>query len=406
MTHYRERTVNDVYDVVVVGAGIFGVTAALSLRRRQNTVALLDPGSLPNPRAASTDISKVVRMEYGADTVYMAMVEEALEGWHRWNEGWDEPLYHETGVVMLARAPLTPGGFEYESYQALLQRGHRPERLDADEIARRFPAWKPGAFVDGFFHARGGYAESGRVVAALIREAESRGVDVYERQVATALLRDGDRVTGVRTRSGETFAAGHVLVAAGSWTYLLVPELTPYMRATGHPVFHLRPADPKMFAPPRFTVFTADVSQTGWYGFPFHPGEGVVKIANHGVGVRLHPDDDERVVTAEDEARLRAFLSDTLPGLAEAPVVYTRRCLYADTLDEHLWIDRHPDLEGLTVATGGSGHGFKFAPILGDLIADVLEGARGGKENDWLVRFRWRELSAGTAGEEAARHHP
>ncbi len=402
MTHHTQKTVHDVYDVVVVGAGIFGVTAALSLHRRQNTVALLDPGPLPNPRAASTDISKVVRMEYGADTVYMAMVEEALEGWHRWNERWDESLYHETGVVMLARAPLTPGGFEYESYQALLQRGHRPERLDGDEIARRFPAWKPGAFVDGFFHARGGYAESGRVVAALIREAELRGVDVYEGQTAAVLLRDGDRVTGVRTRSGETFAAGHVLVAAGSWTYLLVPELASTMRATGHPVFHLHSADPEMFATPRFTVFTADVSQTGWYGFPFHPGEGVVKIANHGVGVRLHPADDERVVSADDEARLRAFLADTLPGLAKAPLVYTRRCLYADTLDEHLWIDRHPDLEGLTVATGGSGHGFKFAPILGDLIADALDG----KENDWLARFRWRELSPGTAGEEAARHHP
>jgi len=399
MTH---RAQNAAYDVIVVGAGIFGVTAALSLRRRGFAVALLDPGPLPNPLAASTDISKVVRMEYGTDTVYMAMVEEALEGWHRWNERWDEILYHETGVAMLARAPMAPGGFEYESYRALLGRGHWPERLDADEIVRRFPAWKPGAFVDGFFHGRGGYAESGRVVAALIREAEARGMDLYEGQAAASVLRDGGRVTGVRTRSGETFFADQVVVAAGSWTYLLVPDLAPYMRATGHPVFHLRPADPETFSPPRFAVFTADVSQTGWYGFPLHSGEGVVKIANHGVGVRLHPADDERVVTADDEAGLRTFLADTLPGLAAAPIVYTRRCLYADTLDEHLWIDHHPGLEGLIVATGGSGHGFKFAPILGDLVADAVEG----RENGWLARFRWRELSASTPGEEAARHHP
>lgn len=390
------------HDILVVGAGIFGVTAALSLRRRRHAVALLDPGPLPNPLAASTDVSKVVRMEYGADTTYMAMVEEALAGWHRWNERWDTPLYHDTGVVMLARAPMAPGAFEYESYQALLSRGHRPERLDAGEIARRFPAWKPGAFVDGFFHARGGYAESGRVVAALIREVEALGVDVYEGSAAAGLLRENGRVTGVRTRSGETFHAGHVLVAAGSWTSLLVPELAPYMRATGHPVFHLRPADPETYAPPHFTVFTADVSKTGWYGFPLHPHEGVVKIANHGVGVRLHPAEDERVVTGDDEADLRAFLAGALPGLAEAPIVHTRRCLYADTLDEHLWIDRHPEFEGLTVATGGSGHGFKFAPILGDLIRDAVEG----RVNEWLARFRWRQLSESTPGEEAARHHP
>lgn len=399
MNHQTQRTA---YDVVVVGAGIFGVTAALALRRRGAAVGLLDPGPVPHPLAASTDVSKVVRMEYGSDELYMAMVEEALDGWHRWNDRWDEPLYHETGVVMLARAPLAPGDFEYESYQTLLRRGHRPERLDAGDISRRFPAWKPGAFVDGFFHARGGYAESGRVVAALVHRAEDQGVDLYEGQAADALLREAGRVTGVRTRSGETFHAGHVLVAAGSWTHLLVPELAPYMRATGHPVFHLRPADPEAFSTPRFTVFTADVSKTGWYGFPLHPHEGVVKIANHGVGVRLNPATDERVVTAEDEAHLRAFLKESMPELAEAPIVYTRRCLYADTLDEHLWIDRHPDLEGLSVATGGSGHGFKFAPILGDLIADAVQG----RENEWLSRFRWRELSADARGEEAARHHP
>ena len=398
----NQQTQKMAYDVIVVGAGIFGVTAALALRRRQATVALLDPGPLPHPLAASTDVSKVVRMEYGADELYMAMVEEALDGWHRWNDAWDEPLYHETGVVMLARAPLAPGDFEYESYQSLRRRGHRPERLGAEEIARRFPAWKPGAFVDGFFHARGGYAESGRVVAALVGQAEDQGVDVYEGRAVAALIRDGGRVTGVRTEGGETFHADHVLVAAGSWTYLLVPELAPYMRATGHPVFHLRPANPELFSPPDFPVFTADVSKTGWYGFPLHPREGVVKIANHGVGVRLNPATDERVVTEEDVARLRAFMADTLPDLAQAPIVYTRRCLYADTLDEHLWIDGHPDLEGLSVATGGSGHGFKFAPILGDLIVDVVEG----RENEWLARFRWRELTAGTRGEEAARHHP
>jgi len=82
-------------------------------------------------------------------------------------------------------------------------------------------------------------------------------------------------------------------------------------------------------------------------------------------------------------------------------VVFTRRCLYCDTLDEHFWIDRHPEREGLVVAAGGSGHGFKFAPILGGLVADALEG----RENPWLPRFRWRRLDASASGEEAARFH-
>ena len=104
--------------------------------------------------------------------------------------------------------------------------------------------------------------------------------------------------------------------------------------------------------------------------------------------------------TAEEETKKRQREAvDKL--LAEAPIVYTRRCLYCDTLDEHFWIDRHPHVEGLAVAAGGSGHGFKFAPVLGGLIADAIE-ARG---NSWLPKFAWRALEATAGGEEAARYH-
>jgi glycine/D-amino acid oxidase-like deaminating enzyme len=356
---------------------------------------------VPHPLAASTDISKVVRMEYGTDDDYMTIVDEAIDGWHRWNDAFNDTLYHETGVSMLAREPMAPGGFEHESYVRLLRHGHRPERLDGAEIERRFPAWRPGMFVDGFYNPRGGFAESGRTVEALARRLRTRGVDVHEGQTAAELVIDGGRVTGVETREGETFTAGQVVVCTGAWTPYLLPELASVMHSTGHPVFHLRPADPGPFSHPDLTVFTADVANTGWYGFPVHPRHGVLKIANHGVGLRVHPERDERVVTPEDEAALRRFLGEALPALADAPIVYTRRCLYNDTLDEHLWIDRHPELEGLTVAAGGSGHAFKMAPVLGGLIADAVLG----EPNRWLSKFRWRDLAPETSGQEAARYH-
>jgi glycine/D-amino acid oxidase-like deaminating enzyme len=180
------------------------------------------------------------------------------------------------------------------------------------------------------------------------------------------------------------------------------------MRATGHPVYHLAhlahlaapepDAADDPFDPARFPVFTADVARTGWYGFPRHPRSGVLKIANHGVGVALDPARDERVVTDADIERARAFLADALPALANAPIPYTRRCLYCDTLDGHFVIDRHPRRPGLVVASGGSGHGFKFAPLVGDWIADVASGLAP------IDRFRWRALDAGTRSQEAARH--
>ncbi len=387
---------------IVAGAGIFGVTAALELRKRGFRVSLLDPGPLPHPLAASTDISKVVRMEYGPDEDYMALMEEARDGWLAWNEAWirdgREPLYHETGVVMVCRDPMAPGGFEYESLRVLRRRGHTPERLDAGGLAARFPAWETGRYVDGFFHAKGGYAESGRVVAALVDQACRTGVTVHEGCRVEALVEAGNRVTGVRCDDGAVLRGDFVVVAAGAWTGKLL-GLEPALRATGHPVFHLRPRDPAPFTPARFPTFTADVARTGYYGFPLNR-DGVVKVANHGVGLHLDPD-APRVVTPDDERRLRAFLAETFPALADAEVVYTRRCLYADTQDEHFWIARDPDRQGLTVAGGGSGHGFKFAPVLGRLIADVVEG----RATPLADKFGWRPALRMDRGQEAARYH-
>lgn len=387
-------------DVLVVGAGIFGLTAAINLRERGRIVTVLDPGPIPHPLAASTDISKVVRMEYGADEAYLLMAAAAREGWLRWNEELGETLYHDWGVTMVAREPMQPGGYEHDSYQMLLKHGFSPERLDADEISRRFPAWQPGRYVDGYFHAQGGWVESGRVITALATKAQQMGVALCSGQTVREVGRERGRVSTIHTAEGQTYSAGEVIICAGTWTPLLVPELVPVMKSTGHPVFHLKPADPTLFQNPHFTVFTAAISQSGWYGFPWHPQAQVVKIANHGIGQQLHPAQDERVVTPADEAHLRSFLADTFPALVEAPIVYTRRCLYSDTLDGHFWMDRHPEVAWLTVAAGGSGHAFKFGPLLGSLIADTLDD----QPNPYRAKFRWRTLTFDTQQEEASRY--
>jgi sarcosine oxidase / L-pipecolate oxidase len=385
--------------VAIVGAGIFGVTAALALRKRGHRVALLDPGPIPHPLAESTDISKVVRLDYGADEAYMAMMESALEGWQRWNASWGEPLYHDVGVTFLSRGPMEPGGFERDSYDMLLRRGHRPERVGPEDIRARFPAWNADELVDGYFNPEGGYAESGRVVAALAREAESLGVTVLAGQAFERLHERGGRVFGVVTREG-VVEADRVVIAAGAWTGTLLPSLAPCLPTVGQPVFHLRPEDPLPYQAARFPVFGADIARTGYYGFSAS-AEGIVKIANHGVGRPMHPGAEaERVITAAEEARFREFLRITFPGLASAPIVYRRVCVYGDTLDGHFWIAPDPDREGLVVAAGGSGHAFKFAPILGDLVADAALGA----PNPWLARFRWRPEVLAPEGQEAARH--
>jgi glycine/D-amino acid oxidase-like deaminating enzyme len=378
------------YDVVVIGAGIFGITAAIEMNNRGYSVAVLDPGPLPNPLAASNDISKAIRLEHGADEAAMIMMERALAGWERWNSESAEKLYHQTGTLSLSREPMVPGSVVFESYQMLLRRDHQPIRLNSDDIARRFPAWKAGAFSDGYFYPVGGYVESGRALAWLVQMAEIEGVALYVGQTATSLAMANGRVTGIHTQEGQSFNADHVIIAAGAWTPLLVPELSPVMQAWGYPLFYLKTADTTLFTPPHFAIFAADINQNGWCGFPIHPREGLIKIAQHQLGQRLHPTHDSRAVNDVDIRNLHTFLDSALPGLKEATITYTRRCLACTTLDGQLWIGNHPTRPGLTVAAGGGNHSFQLAPILGEIIADTVECLP-------FARFKWRELVEETA---------
>jgi sarcosine oxidase / L-pipecolate oxidase len=382
--------------IIVVGAGIFGVMAAIELRRRGYTVSLFDPGPLPHPHAASTDISKVIRMDYGADEGYMAWMESAFEGWDRWNRQWDEPPYHQTGFVIMSKREMQPGSFEYDSFSLLQKRGYEVQRLNSETLKARFPAWAAEKYPDGYYNPRAGWAASGKVMARLIREAQGGGVQLGAGLSMAHLLEEGSRVAGLVTPDGAKHRANLVLIAAGAWTPTLLPWLGEVMWATGQPVLHFRPDNPAAYQPPYFVPWTADITQTGWYGFPAQP-DGTLKVANHGPGRRVHPD-EPRTVAPGDEARFRAFFQDTFPGLAAAPLIGSRLCLYCDTWDGNFWIDHDPERPGLVVAAGDSGHGFKFAPRLGGLIADVVER----QPNPYAARFAWRPR--GELAAEDARH--
>jgi glycine/D-amino acid oxidase-like deaminating enzyme len=353
---------------VIAGAGIFGATAALALARRGHRVTLIDPGPLPHPLAESTDISKVVRLDYGGDALYTELAERALDGWRAWNS--DGPLFHDSLALLTAR-------------------GHQLERLGTAEIARRYPAYRPGALVDGYYNPAGGWVEASRVVQRVLAQAAALGVEIRA-AAARAVTGDGRLLFA----DGSALDADEIVVAAGSWTPLLCPWLAGALRPVGQAVFHLRPRDPALFAPDRFPVFGADIARTGFYGFPLD--QGIVKIGHHGPGVAVEMQSDERPPPHAVEGELRALLADVFPSLAAADITFRRLCVYCDTRDEHFWIARDPERPGLTVATGGSGHAFKFAPVLGDLIADAVLGVAIPD------RFGWRP-DRFAPGEEAAR---
>ncbi len=327
--------------ILAIGAGVFGLSSAVELARRGHSVTLMDPGPIPHPRAASTDISKAVRMDYGSDELYMSLMEEAFEIWDQWNRERTQALYHEDGFLVLSPAEMRPGSFEYESFQMLQKRGHSAERLSSKTLRSRFPAWNAEKYGDGYFNPRAGWA------------------------------------------------------ATGTWSPLLSNRLSTVISQVAQPIFYFRPKNVDLYKAHVFPVWAADLSHTGWYGFPV-TRDGTVKVSNHGPGRKVHPDDNRETVTG-DEVRCRKFLGDNLPSLAEAPLASSRTCLYCDSWDGNFYIDHDPELPGLVYATGGSGHAFKFAPVLGRIVADVVEL----KPNPYSSRFAWREPTAQPVKEQA-----
>ncbi len=381
--------------VLILGGGTFGLSSALELRSRGWGVTLVDAGSIPHPDAASTDISKVVRMDYGRDAQYTEMGVLSLQRWRQWNERWGEALYHEDGFLILTDGLMQAGSFERDSHDFLTSQGRALEPRTADDLSRLHPQWNTERGFSGYLNPCGGWAESGRVVMRLKQEALLAGVRVHEGVSFDEWLTDHGRVVGIRDTRGVEWRADITVAALGAWTTEHLPWLGDRLWATAQTVFHFRPEDASLWRAPQFPVWAADIGITGWYGFPAN-AEGVVKVANHGPGRRVRAS-EPRSLPEGEEGRFRGFLRRTFPALAQAPVAASRVCLYGDSFDGHFLIDHDPERPGLFVAAGDSGHAFKFTPVLGELVADGVEC----RSNPWLSRFAWRQRTV--RGAESAR---
>lgn len=372
------------HDVLIVGAGAFGLSAACELAQRGLRVRVLDTSRLPNPRGASTDVSRIVRSEYGNDVHHTALVERCLPAWRALRDAAGRPLFHECGVLFLTSRAMREGTFEHASWNVGRRRQHALERL-TDVDRARFECFPASRWRDGFFDGEAGYVHASRACRVFAERARARGAEILETREAVRLIEDNGRVRGVATRDGRAFHADVTILACGAWTTKLCPELEDRLEARAQPVFYLRPARPERFRPPAFPVWTADLAERGFYGFPADE-RGLVKIGHHGRGRLVDVDGPRALIRAEEDG-LAAFLTEHLPELADAECVASRACIYTDSCDGDFLIDHHEDRPGLFLATGGSGHAFKFLPVLGDLIADRLLGVPNAEGE----RYAWRE---------------
>ena len=357
--------------VGVVGAGIFGIAAALALRERGHAVAVFDQGPVPHPHASSTDVAKAIRRTSyaSANDTYVELVERAARQWREWQTRFGTTVYHRTGGLTILPS-FAPGSPMYESWRYLQARGATDaEVLSAPEVRARFPQFTVRDDEVGFYDGWRGYLESGRAVALLARLARAEGVEIHEE---TPVLRVEDDADGGRVVVAHgVHSFDRVVVAAGVWVGHLLPHIGCHVEVTRQQMMFIEVENPGRFVGGTLPVWSMEPDTDSWYGFPLLR-EGYVKVSKDLLGEVVDPDVD-RSSTPEFVEQAMAFLHRRIPEMAAGKVVGSRSCLYANTPDDHFVIDWVPGAQRILVAGGGSGHGFKFGGSIGPVIADAVE---------------------------------
>jgi len=355
----------DSYDVAVIGAGVFGAWIAYRLCGSGRSVALLDAYGAANSRSSSSDESRVLRMGYGAQEIYTRWALQSRQAWIEFFESAGRPeLFAPTGVLWTPR----PGNVAIGETTGTLQKYGVPfELLTAAELQGRFPQFAFSSERIGIFEPQGGALYARRAVQAVVEQAIRNGVD-YFRDAAEAP--DGHEV---RTKSGKVVHAGAFVYSCGPWLPKIFPEiLEGRIRPTRQEVFYFGPpAGNRQFAPPEMPIWLDFSSDRREYVLPDLENRGL-KVGFDRYGPPFDPDSGDRVVQTAEE--VRAFVAERFPALAGAPILESRVCQYENTSTGDFLIDRHPQFDNVWLAGGGSGHGFKHGPMVGEYVTALLDG--------------------------------
>lgn len=362
------------YDVAVIGAGVFGAWTAHFLRQSGASVALLDGYGPANSRASSGGETRVIRMGYGPDELYTRWAMRSLPLWREFAARTGREIFRQTGVLWLSN--------EADAYLKslcieLAQAGVEREELKAEEIARRWPQLRFQDVTWGVLEPYSGLLLARESVQALVMDFVASGGD-YLRAVADAPSGDGT-LAQIKTGAGELISAGKFVFCCGPWLPKIFPELlAERIFVTRQEVFFLgTTAGSADFRPPKMPVWLHRTHAGLPYALPDIEGRGF-KIAFDRHGDRFDPDTGMRIVGESAITQLREYLRQHIPALEHAPVIETRVCQYENTWNGDFLIDRHPEFENVWIAGGGSGHGFKHGPALGEyLSARILHGAPG-----------------------------
>lgn len=366
--------------VVVIGAGAFGGWTALHLREMGHDVTLVDAYGPGNSRATSGDETRQIRCGYGDRLLYARSALRAMTAWREREQQFGVALLNPTGRLQLA-PDWTPS---LKATQATLTTlGVRFEIMTDGDMRKRYPQMQPDGMGVGLLEPGAMVIRAKQAMLAVSQAFVRAGgtLRVARVQPGTA---EGGRLGDVRLDDGSRLAADAFVFACGPWLPKLFPGvLGTRIQVPGRDVLYFGlPAGDQRLAFPNFPNF----SEERYYGFASIDGRGFKVCPTSGT-TSFDPDVDERIISATEVRRARAFLAQRFPSLANQPITESRVCQLENTADEHFIIDRHPEMTNVLLAGGGSGHGFKHGPVIGGYIAKRALGESTDAEFDHMVRL-------------------
>jgi sarcosine oxidase len=365
------------FDVIVCGLGIIGSAALHALASRGRRVMGIERFAPGHDRGSSHGETRVIRLGYFEHPSYVPLVVRAHAKWREIGQAVGQPLLHVTGVLEVG----PPDGTLVRGTLASIRAHALPhEVLAARDLTQRFPAFRVPADFVAVLQPDGGYLAAEPSIHALLALAQREGAEIRRGETIRAIM---PRAGGVRVVTDRAaIEAPAAIVALGPFLKAVLPELPAPIRVTRQVMAWLRPNDFLLVEPERLPVFLIESRHGIHYGFPF--GGSTIKVAkHHHADQAVDPESYDRTVTAEDERLIRAAIAEYLPA-ANGTLIEARTCLYTMTPDGDFIIDRLPGAEQIVIASPCSGHGFKFAPAIGDILADLA--TQGATAHD-ISRF-------------------
>jgi glycine/D-amino acid oxidase-like deaminating enzyme len=354
--------------VIVVGAGAFGGWTALNLVQRGARVTLLDAWGPGNSRASSGGETRTIRATYGPTPVlYVNMVARALRYWQEYEQRWNVKLFFRSGALRMAGAD---DSYERAALPVLQQADIRFEKLSSVECAKRWPQMNFDGVSWSVYEPDSGFLAARRACEAVF-DAFLKSGGQYEQAQATPGRITANRMDGIAVGRGDTLRADIYVFAPGPWLGRIFPFLASSITPTRQEVFFFgTPAGDVRFTEEHLPTWI-DGGKRPFFGVPGNHWRGF-KIADDTRGPVIDPSTMEREISQEKLSAAREYLRTRFPALADAPLLESRVCQYENSTDHYFILDRHPEAENVWIVGGGSGHGFKHGPVMGEMVADAV----------------------------------